>query len=101
MFLRITIFVIGVVVTLLASMIAFVLGIAAELGWPLSDANMTDALRMGAFSGVAGGLIVGVLAIAAPAKWRVAAWLIGIGSLLWAAITGLCFFVYVAAVASC
>jgi hypothetical protein len=100
MLLRLATFVAGVVAAFFASLLACVWGIAAALHWPLSEENLEYALVRGACWGVVGGLLVGLVACRVRPNWRASLWVIGLGSLLWAAAVGFCFSVYVAAVAS-
>lgn len=101
MFRRTANFVAAAIVTFLASIIAFVCAMGTAIHWPISAPNMEYALGYGSVSGVVGGVLVGVLAARARQDWRALAWTIGLVSFLWATITGFCFFVHVAGVASC
>jgi hypothetical protein len=98
---RIVAFAVGAIVSFLASIIAFVLAMGTALHWPLSEANVDYALTAGAVWGAVGGFLVGLLAAVAPPHWRTVARTIAIAGSLWAIIAGFCFFVHVAAVASC
>jgi hypothetical protein len=101
MYRRVTSFVVAAIVTFLASIMAFVCAMGMVIHWPISEPNMDYVWDYGRVWGAVGGMLVGVLAARASQNWRTLAWTIGLASALWATITGYCFFVHLARIASC
>jgi hypothetical protein len=93
----------SLVVALIAAFVASVLacldGMAAALGWPLSEDNVEFALWSGCWSGVISSPILGAITFATPPAARLVVALGG--AVFWALLSGFCFFVYAAGVAAC
>jgi hypothetical protein len=69
------------------------------LSWPLSGPNFSFAINSGSWWGFLGAFPVVVVTLAFGRTFPLAAAVVGAS--LWAAVTGVCFFVWVASVASC
>ena len=92
----------GVVITAFLSFLTFTMAMATAISsFPLIGPNLWFAFEYSMFWGVIGGIIVSGTACLLAKQWRTVYWVIGIGGILWSGISGFCFLIYVAEVASC
>ena len=90
---------IAVAGTTVGTLLAFVLGMGSALSWPLSVPNLEFAMSAGGCWGGIGSVLVLGVSLHFSDAHRVPIAILG--ACLWAAVSGMCFCAWVAAIASC